>query len=180
MDLVNREEERAAVGGVLTQCCRHVAALPEVEAIERFVDEQDALRSEEPDGQQNALPLSLRECADARVEHCGEVEPGDDVLDSRPAGAKEVTREIECPANRLSRPWRDSIWQIEEVVVPLAGSHHRVVDTDGPGIRGQQPRETLEERRLAGTIRADQAEDLAVPQRERHAVECRHAAVALG
>ena len=42
VDLVNREEERAAGGGVLTQRRRHVAALPEVEAIERFVDEQDA------------------------------------------------------------------------------------------------------------------------------------------
>src|SRR5262249_41761254 len=67
-DLVNREEHRPAGGGVRAQRLRDVAALTQVQALERLVGKQDGPWDEQPDGQQRALALALRQRADGDVE----------------------------------------------------------------------------------------------------------------
>ena len=60
--------------------------------------------------------------------------------------------------------WRDDV---------LAG------DERAPGVRLRQRREHADGRRLAGAVRAEQAEDLALAHGERDAVERLHVLVAL-
>src|SRR5262249_3765204 len=50
-DLMNREHERAALGGVMAQRLGDVARLPEVQAVERFVGEQHRLWRQQAEGQ---------------------------------------------------------------------------------------------------------------------------------
>src|SRR5689334_20351277 len=56
-DLVNRQEHRAARRRVGWQNARDVAALPQVEAVERLVGEQQRLRHQQADCEQCALAL---------------------------------------------------------------------------------------------------------------------------
>ena len=56
---------------------------------------------------------------------------------------------------------------------PLAGEHHVAGAAHGPG-------DGAERRRLAGAVRAEQRDDLALVDRERHAVQRGHLAVARG
>src|SRR5262245_9372902 len=59
VDLMNRQEQRAAARGVGAQGLRHLADLAQVEAVERLVGEQDRLRRDETDREQRALALAL-------------------------------------------------------------------------------------------------------------------------
>ena len=75
-DLVDREEQRAAAARRSARSvARDVARLPQVEAVERLVGEQQRLRRQQADRQQRALALALRQRADRRVEQRREVEP---------------------------------------------------------------------------------------------------------
>jgi hypothetical protein len=60
-DLMDRQEQRPPGGCHLAKQSGHFTRLPEVEAVERFVEQQDRVRSNQPHGQQHALPLSLRQ-----------------------------------------------------------------------------------------------------------------------
>ena len=52
-------------------------------------------------------------------------------------------------------------------------------EADVAGLRRVEPRDHVEDRRLAGAVRADQTDDLALGDRERDGVECDDPAEAL-
>src|SRR3954469_10727343 len=68
LDLVNRQEHRPAGRGVRAQGLRDIAALPEIETVERLIGQQQRLRHQQANSEQRTLPLSLGERADRRVE----------------------------------------------------------------------------------------------------------------
>src|SRR6202048_1753393 len=53
-NLMNRQKHRPAHGGVGAQRLRHLAALTQIEAVERLVGEQHRLRHQQPDRQQRS------------------------------------------------------------------------------------------------------------------------------
>src|SRR5258708_38106114 len=59
-NLMNRQEHRPAHGGVGAQRLRHLAALTQIEAVERLVGPQHRLRHQQPGPQQPSLTLPLR------------------------------------------------------------------------------------------------------------------------
>ena len=73
------------------------------------------------------------------------------------------------------------IWKVRPTPLAMRASgpaarHVRAVDQDAAGGRLQAAGEQVEQRRLAGAVRADQAEQLAAPKRDRHAVDGAQAA----
>ena len=66
---------------------------------------------------------------------------------------------------------------VEDVTVPGVGGNRRAVGADRARFGWQQAGQTLEERRLAGTVRPDQSEDLTVAYRKGYPVERDHSPV---
>ena len=65
-------------------------------------------------------------------------------------------------------------------LVGAEAAHVLALPQHRAGARRSQPRDHVEERRLAGTVRADDADDLAALDRERHVRDGDQAADALG
>src|SRR5438477_5362401 len=60
-ELVNGEDERAPLGGLIADHLDDVAGLPKIEAIERLVHQQHVLRRQETDSQQQPAIVALRQ-----------------------------------------------------------------------------------------------------------------------
>src|SRR5262249_32610577 len=73
-DLMKRQDQRSAGGGVVAERLRDLARLPQVEPVERLVGQQDRLRRQQSDAEQRAFALPLRQRADRRVEKRLELE----------------------------------------------------------------------------------------------------------
>src|SRR4051812_34919647 len=113
-DLVDREEQSPASGGMGAQGGGDVAGLAEIEAVEGLVDEEGRLRRKESDGKQGALSLSFGKFAERLLEQWTEIELFHNFGDQRGAAAEEAGSEIEDPLQRLGRPRRDGIGNVEE------------------------------------------------------------------
>src|SRR5262249_1646323 len=129
-DLMNRQEHRASGRCVRAQRLRRVAALPQVEAVERFVGEQQRLRHQQAAREECALALPFRQVADCGVENRRQLEALDHLVAKMRAAAEEAEREIDRPAHRLRRPRRDRIRQIEERARALARGERTAIARD--------------------------------------------------
>src|SRR5262245_4264013 len=184
-DLMNRQHQRAPRRRVRPQRPRHVAALAEIEAIERLVGEEDRLRRQKADGQQRALALAFRKRADGKVEQRFEVEFFNNVLRrsavggrrSRVRRSEEPSDEPERPSNRLRGPRRDRVWQVKHRCRPFLRRQRAAVPEYAAGIGRQDAAETFEERGLAGAVGTDEAEHLARPDGKGHLAERSEASV---
>ena len=175
-DLVDGQDERASGGGAAAQRVADVAGLAQVEAVERLVADDHRLRRQERDREQRPLPLPLRQGADGRVEDRRQVEILYDAVDVAGAPAEETDREVKSPSDRLRRPRGDGVGQVEEVPVALA-SEGDAVRVDAAGVTGDQPREALQQRRLARPVGSDNAEHFAGAEGKGDTVECSQPAV---
>src|SRR5581483_1357589 len=171
-DLVDREEERPAARREPAERGADLARLLQVESVERFVGEQDRRRRQQADREEDTLALALRQLANPRVEQRFEIEDADEIADAAvirafdpmcrrvDRGTEEPVGERERPANGLLRPRRHAVGQIEERPRPLGGRHHVTVARHGAAVRRQDAGETFEQRRLSGTVGADEPEYL--------------------
>src|SRR5262245_54136097 len=66
---MDRQQQRASALSRPTEQAHHLAGLLEVEAVEGLVHNKARLRGEEPEGQEQAAPVALRERFDARCKH---------------------------------------------------------------------------------------------------------------
>ncbi len=123
---------------VSPQSRRHFAGLLQVEAVERFVHEEQGLRGEEAHGQQDALALPLGQFLDPRGHERLEGEALDHFIAQRSAATEEANHVLETEANGLSRPGRDGIGQVEGLGIIEPGSR----------TLGQDSGEAFEERGL--------------------------------
>ena len=60
---MDREKERAASRGMLSEHVHHLARLAQIETVERLVEQEQRLRREEPDRGEDAPMLSLGQAA---------------------------------------------------------------------------------------------------------------------
>src|SRR3954463_6801611 len=178
-NLVDRQEHRPAGGRVRTQRLRDVAALAEVDAVERFVGEEQRLRHQQANREKRALPLAFRQAADGRVEQRFDREPPHHFVPQVEPATEKSQREIDCPAHGLRRPGDDLIGKIEEARRTLAISERPAVANQRALVERQGAAPALEKRPLSRSVRADEAQDLALADRERHIIQCGEPAVAL-
>src|SRR4051794_8604033 len=161
-DLMNREKERSAACRVCAQRRPNVARLAQVEAIERFIDQQCGLRRKHSDTEQSALPLALGECADWLAKQAAQIELLYHLVEQLRASAEESDGEIERPRHRLRGPRSDAVGDIKQERRTLAGSHRPAAGPDGAAVKRQNPGQTFEQRGFAGAIGANEAEHLAL------------------
>jgi hypothetical protein len=178
-NLMDREKQRAPRRGVIAQRGADLARLAQIEAVERLVAQQDRMRRQHADGQHRPLALPFRERAQRRSQQRREREAFDHLALPVRAAAEKADGEIERPSHRLRGPGRDRIRQVEKARRPRARRRRFSVDRDGSSVVGQHAGNALEQRRLAGAVGADEAEDLAGPKRQRHIRERGQAAVRL-
>jgi hypothetical protein len=99
---------------------------------------------------------------------------------SRTRTSEISRREPQRPPDRLLRPRRNAVGHVEEGPRPLAQAQRFAVHVDGALVGRQHAGQAFEQRRLAGAVRTDQAENLAGADRERHAGERGDTPVPLG
>ena len=134
---------------------------------------------QEPDREQRALPLPFRQAADRRVEQRRNVQLLDDAAAQLGAAVEEADREIDRPAHRLRGPGRDLIGQIEEHRRAVGRRHRPAAAHERAAVERQHSAHALEQRRLAGSVRADEAEHLALAHGARDVGKRGDAAVSL-
>src|SRR5262249_47918461 len=103
-DLMDREKERPAGGGVFAQRRADFARLPQIEAVERLVAEEQRVGREHADRQQRALALPLRQRANPRPEQRRQIQPLDDAGDRGGGSAGESPGVVAPPPPPLPRP----------------------------------------------------------------------------
>ena len=163
---MNRQNHRAAGRRVGTKRRGDVAALTQIEAVERFVGEQHRLRHQQADGEERALALPFRQAADGGVEQRRDVEPLHDLVAQMRAAAEESEREVDRPAHRLCRPRHDGVGQIEERGAARAVAHRLTVVQQRSRVERQHAAEALEQRGLSGAVWTDQAKHFPGPDAE--------------
>ena len=117
-------------------------------------------------GQPDALPESLGEVADGPDEHAGDVALLDHLAHPPPAGrrvqATHVSHELQVVLHQHVAVKRSALWQVAELRLHF----QRVLDDVVAGDRGcsragqQVAHEDLHGRGLAGSVRAEQSDDL--------------------
>jgi hypothetical protein len=177
---VDREKQCASAAGVLAQRRADLARLTQIEAVERLVTEQQRMRRQHADGQQRALALPLRERADPRSEERREFQPPDDVGNRGGRSAEKPHRIVERPRQRLRWPRRDAVGHIEDSRGARGRGQRLALQEDLTRVVRQHARQTLEQRRLARAVGADEAEHFARTDRQRHAGQRGQPAVRLG
>jgi hypothetical protein len=172
-ELVNREEERPAFRRGGAKYALDLASLPQVQAVEGFVEEEDLPRHGEAEGEEHPAPLPFRELADVFGEEPGELqllrqrgEPGG-------IGAEEAREEGKNARGRLLRPGSDLVGQVEQDLLAAAGRERAALPANLTGVGRELSREAFEEGRLAGPVGPDQPEDFPAADPERDLVQRR-------
>src|SRR6185503_20074075 len=137
------------------------------------------LRHQQTHREQRTLALTLRQSADRRVEERQQIEALDDFVAQVAAAVEEPHREIDGPPHRLRGPRHDRVREVEERAGALAVCERPAVAQQRAGVQRQDAAEALEQRGLAGAVRADQAEHLAWTDGERHIAQRRKPSVPL-
>ena len=104
LDLMDRQDHRAAGRRVGAQRRGDVAALAQVEAVERLVGQQHRLRHQQADREQRPLALPFRQAADSRIEQRPDVEAFYDLVAQPGTAVEKPQREVDRPSNRLRGP----------------------------------------------------------------------------
>ena len=86
----------------------------------------------------------------------------------------------EHPVDGLVRPRAYAVGQVEERLFATAGGQRLAAKLHAAAIGGEQAGEAFEECRLTCAVRADQAEDFALPHREAGVLQHGAASVAFG
>ena len=87
---------------------------------------------------------------------------------------------MESPPDGLRRPGRDAVGQIEHRRRAFGRRQDATVCFDGSAVGRQHAAETFEQRRLTGTVGADEAEHLARPDGKGHLAERGEVSVSFG
>ena len=154
-------------------------ALARVHPVERFVEEQDRRVVDERSGDLRALAHPLRVRPDRAVGGLGQVDRGD-----RPVGGgRRIGDALESGVEKrelaTGQVRMDGLALGDEPDVPVhlgATPCGRPLDEDAAGRRREQAGHQVEERRLAGTVGAEQAGD-AGTEPERDVVDSHDVAV---
>jgi hypothetical protein len=170
-ELMNRQKQRASTGDVAAEHVHDVARLAQIEPVERLVEHQQRLRSEEAHGEQHAPVLALGEIADACPEQRLERERFDHAVALIRGRAVKTGNEAHRPIHRLVGPRTDTVGNEVEVPLPLVRRHHVIAHGDRAQRRRRDPGQTLEQRRLSRAVGADQSQNLSGTHAEARATQ---------
>jgi hypothetical protein len=176
---VRAEQDRAAGVGHRVQQIHHVQPLARVHAVERLVQEQRRRVVHQRRGYPDPLPHALGERLDTAVLGVGHL----DVVDGPAGRGRRIGQPVQLRARQHELPrgeeavhvllLGDQAQPAVDVRVPparLAADRHRAAR------RRQQAGHHVQQRRLAGAVRPEQARD-ARPDRHRDVVDRDHVAV---
>ena len=165
---MDRQEQRATGGRMIAQRGADLPRLAQIQAIERLVAEQDRMRRQHSDCEHGALALPFRQRAEPRGEERRQIEPLDDLFPAIRRALEEADGEVQRPVDRLRGPGRDRIGNVEDLRRARASPQGMTVKLDAARFVRQNAREALEQRRLSGAIRTDEAEHLPGTNRQGH------------
>ena len=179
------DEKRIArpVGGHRPEQRHHVQPLAWVHAVERFVEQQDARVVDERRGELRALAHALGVGPDRSVGGVVELDRGDRPVRGRTGVGDRLELGVEPHELVTGEVARDGLafgHQPDVAVDARVAERGRPADAHDPGRRSEQTREQVEQRRLAGPVRPEQAghprsqgerdvvdrDDVAVPARD--------------
>jgi hypothetical protein len=92
--------------------------------------------------------------------------------------AEEPRKHPQDLARMLLRVEGDGLGQVEHHLLAARRRHRRVLPADGPPVGRHETAHDLEQRRLAGAVRADETQHLAAPDAEAHVLQRKHVAEA--
>ena len=137
-DLMDGQEERAIRRNMLAQRGGGFAALAQIQALERFVDQEYRLGGEQPEREQGAFALPFGQSADRHAHQWCQGEIGDHLLVDLAAAAKETEAVFQHPAHRLVRPGSDAVRDIKQLGGTMPAISRRIAERDIPTISGLQ------------------------------------------
>src|SRR5882762_6313793 len=115
--------------------------------------------SQQTKRQEQTFEFALRERTHAGFKDGFECQGIREGLPFIPAAGMERIEERKHPSDGLAGPRADSVWQIEQRLLAMCGSKDAAAERNVAGVRGDQSRQALEERGLAGTVGTNQAQD---------------------
>ena len=146
----------------------------------RLVEEDDLRIVDEGEGDRQALPLTARQLARLGPLALVEIEEPDELF-RRQGVSIEAAEQVEDLDHRELRVERRGLEGDPDPFLegPRIAGGVDPEDLEAAGVGGPQPLEHLHGRRLAGAVRAEEAEDLAGADLERDTVDGLHVAVCL-
>src|ERR1051325_4760972 len=184
--VVRRHEQRHTAAGELEQQVPQLATRDRVDARGRLVEEDDARAVHERGGEREALLPSAGERAGEAVAVRADVREVDRPLDALAAlGAFQPVdgaEELEVLEHGEVAVERERLRDVADVAAHLLAFLFDVeaVDAGVAGGGDEEAAEDADERRLAGAVRAEEAEDLAARDLQRDVVEGADGAEVLG
>jgi hypothetical protein len=179
VELMDCQHERAA-GGCHAPNERHDSArLPQIEAVERLIHQEQRLRSEQGERQHQAAAVAFRQRHDALVEDRREADRIDRCHNGVVRSSMRRREEREHAPGELLLPRPQPVGEIEHCLASARDRHWRIPPPHLARVDRKETRERFEQRRLAGAVRADEAEHLAGVDVERDVGERMLLAIAL-
>ena len=157
-----------------------------VEADRRLVEDEHLGIRDQRLGEPDALPVPLRQPRDQPVPHVGDLAAlqhlADPAAPLAPADALHVRDEVEVRGDRHVAVERDVLGQVADPAPHLERllEHVEAGHPGGPARGRHEAGEDPHGRRLAGAVRAEEADDLALLHGERHVLDGRNGSVVLG
>ena len=174
---MNGENERPAASGLVAEHIDDLARLPQIEAVERLIHQQDGMRRQQRQRQQKATVIPLRQRMYALVEDGPESHRSDRVCGLCRRSPVDACKKRHHLGGRLVPIRAHAIRQIKECVAPLRRRQRLAMPENLSGIRGKEADNRFQQSGLAGAIRSDNAEHLARGRRECHTINRRLLAV---
>src|SRR5438270_5937702 len=159
--LVNAQQQRARLRAQVAQDRHHRPRLVQVETIERLVQGQQRLGRHQGQRNQQPLHVALRQRVHALLQHRLERQfVDDDVLPAARLHVVHPTEEPEHVNGVQLRVRRHIVGQVEHQPLGVPFRRRVVANLERSSGPRSQPRQALQQGRLAGPVRTDQAQDL--------------------
>ena len=187
--IVGGQHDAEIVAREIADAREHQRLVAEVEARGRLVEHQDRRLLGERAGDQGKLALAAGNAGVVVRRELGDAEPGElfarDALVGRARAGERLDPRGAAHQHHVEHRERElghvRLRHIGETPRDLGGpqlGERHAVDQHGAAERRLQPEQRAKQRGLAGAVRAEQAEDLARPQRQRDVAGDQMAAVA--
>src|SRR5262249_34534335 len=104
--------------------------------------------------------LAFRKRAHTLVEQRFQIETADHFIPKFSAATKQAEAELKCPVQRLGRPWRDCIREVEQRRPPLNRTQASAIQQNRTAVGRQRSAKAFEQCSFARAIRAYEAQNL--------------------
>ena len=178
--LMNGQNKGAPIARDLADHAHDLARLPEVEAVERLVHQQQGLRRDQRERQHEPAAIAFRQCADALAQNRRKAECADRFCGDPSGPAIGGREEFKQACHVLVFPGAHAVRQVEHELATLRQGRGVAAPEDVTAVRGHKARDRFQQGGLARAVGSDEAEHLAGIHGKRNVGEGTLFAVALG